>query len=165
MWIFRVTLLLAAILHMWSAVKLTYRNFEERGSSRARYARQRYMEKSFAARTMIWGGIIIALFLVFHLLQFTAEVVTVGYQGSTTPYERVYHGFQMDHWWVLVVYTISMLAVCTHIFHGFFSAFCTLGANVGPLAKRILKACSVLIAVILFVGFMFPPFLIFFGVI
>lgn len=167
LWIFRGSLLLAAVLHMYSASRLTVRNYKERGgSSRARYVKQRYLEKSFAARTMIWGGIILALGLVFHLLQFTAEVVTVGYpDGKSTidPSCRVIYGFQ--EWWVLLVYFIFMAVVCLHIYHGFYSAFTTLGLNVGVVARKVLRTLSAAIAAVLFIGFMAVPVLISTGVI
>lgn len=164
LWIFRIVLLAAVILHMWSAFKLRGRARKSVGSSR--YANTRRMEHSYAARTMMWGGIIMVLFIVMHILQYTAQVLRFGYDAGVTnlaPYDRVLAGF--GEWWVVLVYAISMAAVCLHISHGFHSAFTTLGANTSKGARKLLKTLAGIIAGLLFVGFMLPPVLILIGVI
>ncbi len=165
LWLFRIFMITAAVLHIWSAVKLVGIKQAGRGSG-TRYVTKKNMESSFAARTMIWGGIIIVLFLIVHLLQYTAEVLRFGYADaakSLEPFDRVLAGF--SQWWVVLFYAIAMLAVCVHIYHGFWSAFATLGANVSGKARSVLKTCAMLIAALLFVGFMVPPVLILAGVI
>lgn len=164
LWIFRIVLLASVILHLWSAFKLKARNDASRGNQR--YVTKRNMEQSYAARTMIWGGIIIVLFVIMHILHFTAQVLKFGYpdgQTSLAPYDRVLAGF--GQWWVVLMYAIAMLAVCLHISHGFYSAFATLGANVSVGARKTLRVLSNVIAALLFVGFMLPPVLILIGVI
>ena len=124
------------------------------------------MEKSYAARTMIWGGIIIVLFLVMHILQYTAQVLRFGYSDGVTdlaPFDRVLAGF--GEWWVVLAYAVAMIAVCMHISHGFYSAFVTLGANTSKGSRKVLKALGNIVAGLLFVGFMLPPVLILIGVI
>lgn len=160
LWIFRIVLLAAAVLHIWAAITLTMRNYHTGG--RTKYVKRRYMEKSFAARTMIWGGIIIVLFLIFHILQFTDQIITIGYSGTLdSPAQRVVLGFQ--NWWLVLLYAIAMAAVCLHVWHGFYAAFATLGANIGPGARNVLKTCAWIVAVLLFVGFMVTPIWILFG--
>lgn len=164
LWCFRIVLLASVVLHMYSAFKLRVRAHRNLGSSR--YSTKRVMEKSYAARTMIWGGIIITVFVIFHLLQFTAQKITVGYPSGTTtlePYDRTLAGFGV--WWVVAFYAIAMVAVCMHIWHGFYSAFATLGANTSANARRVLKLCAHIVSIVLYVGFMLPPVLILFGVI
>lgn len=164
LWIFRIVLLAAVVFHMVAAFKLRARARRNLGASR--YAVKRTMEKSYSARTMIWGGIIIVLFVVFHLLQYTAQVITVGYpNGAKTlePFDRVLAGFSV--WWVVLFYAIAMIAVCMHVWHGFYSAFATLGANTSANARRVLKLCAHIVSIVLYVGFMLPPVLILFGVI
>lgn len=159
LWAFRVFLLVCIGLHMWSAAQLTGR--KKRSTGGARYANKKNMESSFAARTMIWSGIILILGLVLHLLQYTAQVLRIGYpDGVTTlaPYDRVLNGFHI--WWVVLAYAIFMLAVCTHVFHGCASAFFTLGANTSKQARKVLKSLSGIISVLLFLGFMTPPVLL-----
>ncbi|MDA8437565.1 MAG: succinate dehydrogenase cytochrome b subunit [Propionibacterium sp.] len=163
LWCFRILLTAAVVLHIWSAVKLADRRHRNVGSKR--YTTRRYMEQSYAARTMLWGGIIIVLFVIMHLLQFTAQVLKFGYKTGSKldPYHAVLAGF--SQWWVVLIYFVSMVAVCVHISHGFYSAFTTLGANTSPKARSVLLILSWIVAALLFVGFMLPPFLILFGVI
>ena len=147
LWLFRIALLLSAAVHIIAAVQLTFRDYDAKGGM-GRYLRQRYLEGSFAARTMIWGGIIILTGVVFHLLQFTTQTITVGYDGSVDPHQRVVLGFQ--EWWVVALYGLWMLAVCIHVWHGFFSAFCTLGARAGAFSQKVLVVCSWIVALLVY---------------
>lgn len=163
LWAFRIFLLICMVLHMWSAFKLSGRRRRNVGGQR--YSVKRRMESSFAARTMIIGGMVLLVGLVFHLLQFTAQVVKINYGGASQldPYSRVVHAF--NEWWVVLLYLIFMLAVCTHISHGFYSAFTTLGANTSVKARKVLKGLSHLVSLLLLIGFMTPPVLVLCGVI
>lgn len=164
LWAFRIFLLASIGLHMWSAAQLTGRKHRNVGG--ARYANKKNVESSFAARTMLWSGIILLLGLVMHLLHFTAQVIRPGYpDGAATldPFHRVLVGF--GEWWVVLAYLIFMVAVCLHVYHGCASAFTTLGANVSAGARKLLKTLSAIIAILLFIGFMTPPVMILTGVI
>lgn len=159
LWCFRIFLIICIVLHMWSAAQLAGR--KRRSIGGARYANKKNMESSFAARTMIWSGIILVLGLVLHLLQYTAQVLRIGYPAGVTnlmPFDRVVNAFHV--WWVVLAYLVFMVAVCTHVFHGCASAFITLGANTSMRARRNLKVLSAIISVLLFLGFMTPPVLI-----
>lgn len=163
LWLFRIFLIAAVVLHMWSAFKLAGRRSRNVGGQR--YSIKKRMESSFAARTMIYGGTLLLLLLIFHLLQFTAQIVKINYGGAAEldPYHRVVAAF--DQWWVVLIYLVFMLSVCLHISHGFYSAFTTLGANTSVQARKVLKGLSHFVAGLLFLGFMIPPVLILFGVI
>jgi succinate dehydrogenase / fumarate reductase cytochrome b subunit len=168
LWTFRVVLSLSVIVHLVAAVHLTLRDYRARGGGgRARYIRRRYLEGSFAARTMIWSGVIIVTFLIFHVLQFTDQVIKIGYAAGdpagTQPHLRVVLAFQNP--WILLLYAVSMAAVCLHVWHGFYSAFCTLGARVGATTQTLFRVLAWIVAVLLFVGFMLAPVLIATGVI
>ena len=166
LWLFRLALIASVVLHIWSATQLTLRKRAAVGGG-GRYVTKKSMEHSYAARTMIWGGIIIVLFLIMHILQYTAQVLRIGYADTSrpldSPYARVIAGFSV--WWVVAVYAIAMLAVCMHLWHGFYSAFTTLGANVSAKARSVLKGCAYAVSALMYVGFMIPPVLILFGVI
>ncbi len=162
LWLFRIALLLSAAVHIIAAVQLTFRDYDAKGGM-GRYLRQRYLEGSFAARTMIWGGIIILTGVVFHLLQFTTQTITVGYDGSVDPHQRVVLGFQ--EWWLVALYGLWMLAVCIHVWHGFYSAFCTLGARAGAFSQKVLVVCSWIVALLVYFGFMVTPIAILTGLV
>lgn len=160
--LFRIALAFSAFLHIESAVRLTFRDYDARGTL-GRYFKQRYLAGSFAARTMIWSGVILVLGVVVHLLQFTAQVIHVGYTGSVAPHMRVVLGFQ--NWWLVLLYGIWMLTVCIHVWHGFYSAFCTLGARVGAFSEKVIKVCAWIVALLLFFGFMAAPIAILIGLV
>ncbi len=156
-WVFRAVMLAALVLHIYSAATLWKRALAANPST---YQAKRDLARTYSARTMRWGGIILATGLVFHLMQFTVHSALVGgYAGS--PYAMVVSQFQI--WWMVLLYAIWMITVCMHIRHGFWSAFATLGANTSPLARKILDGCAWAVAIILFLGFMTMPISVLFG--
>lgn len=162
LWVFRLVLLLCAVVHIEAATRLTFRDYDAR-MGMGRYLKQRYLAGSFAARTMIWSGIIILVGVIFHLLQFTTQTLTVGYMGSVAPHLRVILGFQ--HWWLVLLYAFWVGLVSFHVYHGFYSAFCTLGARVGAFSAKVIKVCSVIVSLLVFFGFMASPLAILFGLV
>ncbi len=166
LWLFRIALVAAVVLHIWSAARVTKQNYRGKGG-RGRYSIKKSLSpnNTYAARTMIWSGIIIVLFVIMHLLQFTIAPAAFGnpHDGPQGRAGMVFTAF--GNWAYIVVYLVAMAAVCSHVSHGFWSAFATLGVNVSGLSRKILRVCSWLVGAVLFVGFMVPPFLIFFGVI
>ena len=157
-WIFRVFLLVAIVAHIWSAAVLTGRAHSARSS---KYAVTKRLSQTYAARTMRWGGVILAGFLVFHLLQFTAQVVTTGFRAGSEPYDMVIASF--SQWWVTLVYLVWVAIVCLHVRHGVWSALTTLGANTSAKARSFLNGLACVIAIVLFVGFMIMPLAVQFG--
>jgi succinate dehydrogenase / fumarate reductase, cytochrome b subunit len=110
---------------------------------------------------MRWGGVIIALFVIYHILHLTTNHVAPG-GASDSPYERMVNGFQI--WWVVLSYLIALLAVGYHLWHGIFSALATLGVNKAS-RERALHVIATVIAAVITVGFLVPPFSIFFGLV
>ena len=157
-WIFRVFLLVAIVAHIWSAAVLTGRAHSARSS---KYVQHKRLAQTYAARTMRWGGVILAGFLVFHLLQFTAQVVTTGFRAGSEPYDMVIASF--SQWWVTLVYLVWVAIVCLHVRHGVWSALTTLGANTSAKARSFLNGLAWVIAIVLFVGFMIMPLAVQFG--
>lgn len=156
-WIFRVFMVAAIALHMFSAAMLTGRSLSGRG----RYQRTERREQTFAARTMRWGGVILLTLLLFHLGQFTIKWFLTGFSSTSTPYESIVLTFQQ--WYMVVLYALFVGTVCLHVRHGVWSALTTLGANTSPKARRVLNIIAVLVAVLLFVGFIAMPIAVLFG--
>ncbi|MBK8446585.1 MAG: succinate dehydrogenase cytochrome b subunit [Micropruina sp.] len=159
-WIFRAFMLAAIVLHAASAVHLWRKANAARGSS---YVTTNRLQQSYAARTMRWGGVILVGFLVFHLLQFTAQVIKTGWNSGAGPYEMFVVSFQQ--WWLVLAYALWMVAVCMHIRHGFWSAAATLGANTSLASRRVWNGLAYCVAVLLYVGFMIAPLAVLFGVV
>ncbi|WP_415122064.1 succinate dehydrogenase cytochrome b subunit [Micropruina sp.] len=159
-WIFRAFMLAAIVLHAFSAWHLASRARAARGT---KYVNRASIQETYSARTMRWGGVILAAFLVFHLLQFTAQVIKTGWGADAGPYEMFVVSFQQ--WWLVLAYLLWMITVCMHVRHGFWSAFATLGANTSAASRRVWNALAYAVAVLLFVGFMIAPVAVLFGVV
>ncbi len=157
-WIFRVFLVAAVVLHIYSALTLWQR---AKAASPSTYEAKRKLAQTYSARTMRWGGIILAGILIFHLLQFTVHATLIAGPFEDNPYKMVLGEFSI--WWMVLVYAIWMVAVCMHIRHGFWSAFATLGANTSAKARAILNGCAWAVALILYIGFMIMPVSVLFG--
>jgi len=120
----RAVLVLALIAHVVAAWQLTVMNRRARPE---RYRSKRdYVVADFAARTMRWTGVIVLLFLVYHLADLTWGWVNPAPAGST-PYEKVIASFSVPA--VAGFYLVANLALGLHIFHGTWSLFQSMGWN------------------------------------
>ncbi|WP_405804441.1 MULTISPECIES: succinate dehydrogenase cytochrome b subunit [unclassified Streptomyces] len=149
LWIVRVVLLAAVVAHAVSAYQLSRRDLRARPT---RYVHKR-RRASYATRTMRWGGVIVALFIVWHLLDLTTLTVNENAQPGH-PYENVVATFST--WYGNVIYIVAMLAVGLHIRHGFWSAAQTLGVG-NATRDRVLKTVANALAFVLTAGFISVP--------
>lgn len=162
LWIFRVTLALSIVIHMGCAFRLWHVAGAARGS---KYAVDKRKAQTYAARTMRWGGVIIAAFIVFHILQFTTLHIQVGGDyHKLTPYERVMVGFSPHCWYMVLVYGVVLLMAAMHVRHGVFSALATLGLSTRR-REKVFNLIAYVVAGMLFFGFMAPPLAIVSGLI
>ncbi|MFJ7911752.1 succinate dehydrogenase cytochrome b subunit [Kitasatospora sp. NPDC096204] len=157
LWLARAGLLAAVVLHGVSAYQLSRRDLAARPS---KYVHQR-RRASYATRTMRWGGVILALFIVWHILDLTTLTVNPGTDHSQT-YQNIVASF--GRWYVDVFYVVAMLAVGLHIRHGFWSAAQTLGAN-NARRDRALKLIANGLALVLTAGFLSVPVAVMTGVV
>lgn len=158
LWVIRIIMLAAILVHMWSAFTLWSRARTATGGSR-RYATMHAVQRSYASYTMRWGGVVILLFVIYHLLQFTipagSGTVIDTAPGATSIFPRVVESFSQPVVWVS--YVIAMIAVGLHIRHGFWSAFATLGANTSPTARARWNVVAIVIALVITLGFLAGP--------
>ena len=157
-WIFRLVMLASIVAHIWSAAVLTGRAHAARST---KYVTTKRLSQTYAARTMRWGGVILLVGLIFHLLQFTTQTVQTGFTAGAEPYEMTVGAF--GNWWLVLLYAVWVGIVCSHVRHGVWSALTTLGANTSPAARSFLNGLAWAIAVVLFVGFMIMPLAVLFG--
>ncbi|OEJ54558.1 succinate dehydrogenase [Streptomyces agglomeratus] len=157
LWVVRVVLLAAVVLHGVAAYQLSRRDIAARPS---KYVHRR-RRASYATRTMRWGGIILALFIVWHLLDLTTLTVNENAQHGR-PYENVVATFST--WYGNVIYLVAMLAVGLHVRHGFWSAAQTLGVG-NARRDRILKTVANGLALVLTAGFVSVPVAVMTGVV
>lgn len=124
LWILRIGLLAAVGFHIHSAYALTRLNSRARP---VRYQSHRdYIAANFASRTMRWTGVIVALFVIFHLMDLTWGNANPDFVRGDA-YDNVIHSFQRVP--VAVIYIVANLALGLHIFHGAWSMFQSLGLN------------------------------------
>lgn len=123
LWVMRLALVVAVWLHIQAATQLTLMNREARPIG---YNNRDYITASYASRTMRWGGVIILLFIIYHLLHLTFGTVHPNFVEND-PYHNVVAGFQV--WWASAIYIIANLALGLHLYHGLWSMFNSLGLN------------------------------------
>ena len=123
LWIVRGVLFSAVFLHMLSAYQLWRQSSDARP---VRYHTQALQETTYAARTMIIGGPVIALFVIFHLGHLTTGQTHPSFAHGDV-YGNVVSGFQV--WWASAAYIFAMIFVGLHLYHGVWSMLQTLGAN------------------------------------
>jgi succinate dehydrogenase / fumarate reductase cytochrome b subunit len=126
LWTARLILLVAVALHVVAAVQLTQMSWAARPVG---YTEKDAVAATYAARTMRWGGAILVLFVVYHLLHFTAGAVgyAPGQFRSGAVYRNVVAGFGV--WYVSAFYIVAQAALGLHLYHGVWSMCQTLGMN------------------------------------
>jgi succinate dehydrogenase / fumarate reductase, cytochrome b subunit len=123
LWVVRLLLIAAVVLHVWAAWQLS------RASRAARpdaYVAGTRIHTTYASRTMRWGGVIILLFVIYHLLHLTWGTVHPAFIPGDV-YHNVVTGFQV--WWVSLFYIAAQAALGFHLYHGLWSMFQSLGWN------------------------------------
>jgi succinate dehydrogenase / fumarate reductase cytochrome b subunit len=123
LWVMRIGLLAATALHLHSATTLTLLNRRNRPD---KYDERHYAAANYASRTMIWGGIIVAAFVIFHLMD-----LTWGWGGAEfvrgDPYANLVASFSRLP--VAIFYIVANLLLGVHLYHGAWSMFQSLGVN------------------------------------
>lgn len=160
LWIQRTVLTVAVVVHIWSAAILARR---ARAARPVRYVHRQPVEGSYAGRTMRWGGVIILLFVIYHILDLTTgNLNPVGDKGH--PYANVVADFAPHRWYVTIWYVLAILAIGFHLRHGIFSALRTLGQQSKQWQRRS-RAFALVIAVLLCAGYLSVPFAVLTGLV
>lgn len=150
LWVVRFVLVVAVVAHAVSAYQLSRRDQKARP---VKYAHPR-RRASYATHTMRYGGIVLALFIVWHILDLTTGTVHSGGFQNGHPYANVVDTFST--WYGNVIYIVAMLALGLHIQHGFYGAAQTLG--VGSRSRDlVLKTLANVLAVVITLGFIAVP--------
>jgi succinate dehydrogenase / fumarate reductase cytochrome b subunit len=146
LWLLRGGLIAAFAIHMHAAYALTRMNHRARP---AKYASERdYIAANWASRTMRYTGVIVILFLVFHLADLTWGTANGDFvRGSV--YHNMAHSFSRPV--VAATYIVANLALAVHIFHGAWSLFASLGVS-NPKLVRFRRNFAVGFAAIILLG-------------
>ena len=146
LWLLRLVLIAAVVVHLHAAYTLTLINRRARPQ---RYQSPRaYIAANFASRTMRWSGVIVLLFLFWHLADFTW-----GWFNPDFVRGAVYHNVDasLSRLPVAILYVVANIALGIHLFHGFWSMFQSIGWN-SPRFNQWRRAAAVGIATIIVVG-------------
>jgi succinate dehydrogenase / fumarate reductase cytochrome b subunit len=147
LWGARLVLLASAILHIVAAVQLTLRS---RAARPHPYAGGRQAQAStVASRTIRWGGVLILVFLVYHILHFTTGAAHPDFI-ELNPYHNVTTGFRSP--WVAGFYVIAMVALGLHLYHGLWSSGRSLGLS-QPSPRPLSRPLALAVAGFMWLGF------------
>lgn len=158
LWVARAALLAAVALHIWAAIGLSLENAAARPVG---YRRVRHESSTYASRTMIWGGPILALFIVYHLLHFTTGQAHPSFVHGDV-YHNVIVGFSNPI--VVGVYVIAMLALGLHLYHGVWSMLQTMGLS-HPRYDAMRKTAAAAFAAVVVAGNVSMPVAILTGIV
>ncbi|MFC0003671.1 succinate dehydrogenase cytochrome b subunit [Micromonospora siamensis] len=160
LWIQRAVLTGAVVAHIVAATVLARRASAARP---VKYAHRKKVNGSYAARTMRWGGVIILLFVIYHILDLTTGHLNP--QGdASNPYGNVVADFAPERWYVTLFYTLAIVTVGFHLRHGAFSAFRSLGQQT-PKGERRARTAALVFAVALCAGYLVVPFAVLTGLV
>jgi len=150
LWIFRIVLILAFVIHALLAWQTSRMSWAARAVG---YRKQENLSFSFTSRWMRWGGVAILVFVVFHLLHMTTGTLHPDFREGDA-YHNLVTG--LSNPWVAAVYVVAMVAICLHLYHGVWSLFQTLGAN-HPKYAHLRRPFAVVMALLVFLGFITIP--------
>jgi succinate dehydrogenase / fumarate reductase cytochrome b subunit len=174
MWGVRLSLLGIIGIHIWAAVSLTLDNRRARPEA---YAAKANVQKSFASGAMRWSGVILGLFIIFHIFHFTVRSVPGSeYEEQIADVALVKHGHDVYNgaekvmvfnvndmmvagfqvWWVSAFYIVAMALLSIHLSHGVSSMFQSMGLR-NKLWRKRLDRFAVVYAVVVFLGFASIP--------
>jgi succinate dehydrogenase / fumarate reductase cytochrome b subunit len=165
LWAVRVGLLSLVVLHIVLAMRLTLRNRRARPVA---YAIHKYRQASFASRTMTASGLLLLLFIIFHLLHLTVGVIDpssadrLDAEGHRDVYGKVVHVFQNP--FIVALYLAGQLGLGLHLNHAVTSSLQTLGLEHAAF-NRFFKAAGPTVALVVVLGNVAIILAIFLGIV
>src|SRR6195952_1505436 len=150
LWVQRAVLLVVLVGHIVASAQLSIRDLRARPT---KYTGRQRFEATVTTRYMRTGGVMLGLFIVWHLLNLSAGVAIKNYD-QPRPYENIVQDFSV--WWMNVIYIAAMVALGLHIHHGFESATRTLGIH-RPDRARTIRVVGDVLAVAISAGFILVP--------
>jgi len=164
-WLFRIVMVGALALHVAATISLTLQN----RAARKPYECQAVIQASLSSRTMIWSGLTLLAFFIYHMLHFTIRLgneydtlerykETVSQNGEKLvrhdAWQMVIDGF---NWWpASIFYVIAMTMLCSHLSHGVASIFQTLGLRFKK-SESVIQGLSLGYALVIWLGFISIP--------
>jgi len=165
LWIFRIVLLVAIVLHVWFAFALVGRSHQSRGRFRRKGMVSNWT--TFSARTMPVTGIVLLLFIIFHILDLTLGVqpaassdFTEAVDGNHAAYQNLVASFERPA--VAIIYIVAMFILFAHLSHGIWTASSDLGIT-GHRWRQVILWISYLVPALILIGNISIPLAVLFG--
>jgi succinate dehydrogenase / fumarate reductase cytochrome b subunit len=160
--VMRLALVVALVVHVTCGVRLWRR------ANRARtvqYQVKKHTGAIPASLILRWAGVVIFLFLIWHLLQFTIVKIDVSGTGVEVhdPYALMVASFEV--WWMTLIYLAALTMLGAHLHHGFWAACQTLGFNGSARARAASRRFSLILALVITLGFAAVPVSVLLGII
>ena len=151
LWVIRAALILALILHIVAITQLYRRNRAARPAGHRNVPR---LHRSLSSRTMMFTGLVLLAFIVFHILQFTTRTIQITPVHQGTVYANLYDAFQK--WYFVLLYVAVMVLLLLHLRHAIWSVTQTAGWD-KPNRNTTFRRFATTFAVVVGVGFMIVP--------
>jgi len=158
LWAFRILMLAAFVVHAWLAWETSRQSWDAR---KTKYRKAKNLNFDFASGFMRWGGVLILVFVVFHILHMTTGQAHPQFVEGAA-YQNLVVGLGSP--WIAGFYVLAMLAICFHLYHGVWSAFQTLGAD-HPKYDLLRRPFAVMVALVVFLGFISIPVSVLTGIV
>ena len=165
-WAFRFVMLILILVHAYYAIQIT---LENNAANPEKYAVKRQLKANFSSENMIWTGLLIAAFIIGHILHFTARVTPdISSRAASLTTEHGFDVFSMvvgsfQHPATALLYVAAMIALFLHLKHGNQSSVQTLGWN-NDCTLPVVSTVGTIIAVIFLVGYSLIPLSILAGI-
>lgn len=153
LWVARGGLIVLFVTHLTLALQLNRTNQMARPIA---YAKADTIKATLTSRTMVLSGLLILLYVIYHLLHFTIHIIDPSYtalldaQGRHDVYQMIIAGF--SHPVITTTYLLAMFVLAAHLHHGASSVFQTLGLNNGKY-RPITSLIGPALAFLVFVGY------------
>ncbi len=152
LWIFRIGLIAAFGVHIHAAFSLDQRN--RRANATVRASQSEHLAATYASRTMLWSGLIVGLFIVFHIADLTWGTTNPNFVHGDA-YNNQIASFQSP--WISAVYLLGVAALTIHLFHGLWSLTQSLGGAMPFLDVAGRRRLAAAIAIAIGVGYASIP--------
>ena len=156
LWVVRIGMLAAVILHIVTTIMLVIENRKAKGAGNVFKAN---VQAKIATRLMALSGIILLSYIVFHLLHFTTHTINPAYANwkdgeDHDVYRMIVTGFSNKA--ISIFYIVAMVLLAMHLSHGAASLFQTLGLRTKKMACR-LGLCAQVFAWVICAGYVSIP--------
>jgi len=159
LWGVRLLLLVCVVMHIVASIQLTRLKQEARPVG---YIKKKDVGSSYASRTMMWSGPIIAAFVIYHILDLTTGAANTAQFRELHAYENLVYSFRRLP--VSAFYIVAMLLLGAHLYHGLWSMFQSMGFS-HPRYTPVIKRAAAWVAILLVAGFISIPIAVLTGLV